>query len=87
MFKKLVKFTTGAGVAVAGAALTLVTHAQSVFTVPTSTASTLTANIGDQLADPGLLLVIGLAAGIPLAFYVIHQILGMLPKGRGGRRS
>jgi hypothetical protein len=61
--------------------------AASFFTVPTSTASSLTASVGDQIGDAGTLLVIALAAGIPLAFYVIHQLIGLVPKGRAGRRQ
>ena len=74
-------------VAVVGAsAITLAAHAQSAFVVvPTSTAPSLTASIGAQVADPGTLLVIGVAAGIPLTFYVIHQLIGLLPKSRGRR--
>ena len=74
-------------VAVLGAsATTFAAHAQTAFAViPTSTAPSLTADIGAQFSDPGTLLVIGLAAGIPLTFYVIHQLIGLLPKSRGRR--
>ena len=51
--------------------------------IPTSTAPSLTADIGAQFSDPGTLLVIGLAAGIPLTFYVIDQLIGLLPDNRG----
>jgi len=57
-----------------------------MFVVPTSTATSLTANITSQLSDPGLLAVLVLVAGIPLAFYVVHKLLGLIP-GRGGRRT
>ena len=53
-----------------------------MFTIPTSTASSLTANISSQLSDPGTLLVVALAAGIPLAFYVIKRLIGLIPKGK-----
>jgi len=56
-----------------------------LFTVPTSTAPSLTASASSTISDPGLLLVIVLAAGIPLTFYLIHALIGLLPK-RGGRR-
>jgi hypothetical protein len=84
MYKKLVMWSAGAGTVVAGVVMTAFAHAQ-MFTVPSSTAPSLTANIGTQLSDPGTLLVIGVAAGIPLAFYVIHQLIGLLPKSRGRR--
>jgi hypothetical protein len=83
--KKISLYMSGAGAAIAGMALTLAAHADAFFQVPTSTAPSLTANVGSQLGDAGTLLVIGVAAGIPLAFYVIHQLIGLLPKSRGRR--
>ncbi len=56
---------------------------QNMFQVATSTASSLTAMVSSFLSDPGLLLVVVLAAGIPLGFYVIHQLIGLVPKSRG----
>jgi len=53
-----------------------------MFTVPTSTASSLTANITSFLADPGLLTLLLLVAGIPLGFYVAKKLLGLIPKGK-----
>lgn len=85
MFKKLALWSTGVGTAVAALATTVLAHAQ-MFTVPSSTAPALTASVSQQIADPGTLLVIGVAAGIPLVFYVIHQLIGLLPKSRGARR-
>jgi hypothetical protein len=83
--KKLLMFASIVTGTIGSAILTLVTHADAFFEVPTSTASSLTANVGSQLGDAGTLLVIGVAAGIPLAFYVIHQLIGLLPKSRGRR--
>jgi hypothetical protein len=84
--KKLTMYLSGVGAVVAGFGMTLLAHAQTAFfTVPSSTASALTANVGAQIADAGTLLVVGLAAGIPLAFYVIHQLIGLVPKSRGRR--
>ena len=80
------KWMVGVSPVVAAAAVVAAAHADAYFTVPSSTASTLTANVGDQIADPGTLLVIALAAGIPLAFYVIHQLVGLIPKGRSRRQ-
>lgn len=85
MLKKLTMWSAGAGATVAGLIITFAAHAQSVFTVPTSTAPTLLASIGAQISDAGTLLVIGVAAGVPLAFYVIHQLIGLFPKSRGRR--
>lgn len=83
---KIYAWAAGVGATVATFGGVLLTHAQSAFfTVPTSTAPSLTASIGAQIADAGTLLVIGVAAGIPLVFYVIHQVIGLLPKSRGRR--
>ena len=60
-------------------------HAQII--VPTSTVASLETTAGGQLSDPGTLLVVVLAAGVPLAFYIIHKLIGLVPKGRGGRRE
>ncbi len=53
-----------------------------MFEVPTSTVTSLLANVTDQIANPGTLLVICLAAGIPLTFYVIKRLIGLVPKGK-----
>jgi len=53
-----------------------------MFEVPTSTASTLLANVSSQFSDVGTLAIVALAAGIPLAFYVIRRLIGLVPKGR-----
>jgi len=57
-----------------------------MFQVATSTANSLLANVSSLLADPGLLLVVVLAAGIPLGFYVLHQLIGLIPKGRARKQ-
>jgi len=53
-----------------------------MFQVATNTADLLTANVTSAFSDPGTLTVIALAAGIPLAFYVIKRVIGLIPKGR-----
>ena len=73
------------GAALGGLAMAGIASAQ-VIVVPTSTASNLTANVGAQVSDPGTLLVVVAAAGIPLSFYVIHQLIGLIPKARGRRQ-
>ena len=40
------------------------------------------ANISSQLGDTGTLVVVGIAAGVPLAFYVIRRLIALIPKGR-----
>ena len=78
------KFITAAGVAITGMGYALLAGAQT-FVVPTSTASNATANVGTQLSDPGTLSMIAVAIAIPLFFYVVHQLIGLLPKGRARR--
>lgn len=56
--------------------------AASLFEVPTSTVSDLTANITSTIADPGLLLVIVFAAALPVVFWLVHKIIGLFPKAR-----
>jgi len=53
-----------------------------MFEVASGTAASLTANITDQLSDPGTLALVVLVASIPLAFYVIRRIIGLVPKGK-----
>ena len=59
----------------------------SSITIPTSTAPALTATIGTQLSDPGTLLVVGLVAGVPLTFYVMQQLIALLPGNSKNRRG
>jgi len=50
------------------------------FITPTSTVPNLLAAVGDQFGDTGTLGVITIAAGLPLAFWVIRKFLFMMPK-------
>jgi len=50
----------------------------SILTVGTTT--DLTASVGELFSD--LWPVIAIAVGIPLAFYVIKRVIGLLPKGK-----
>ena len=86
MTKKLALWITGAEAVLFSLAGTLAAHAQSFMTVPSSTQAALTADIGAQLADQGTLALVILAIAIPLFFYVVHQLMGLLPKSRAGRR-
>lgn len=72
---------------VAGLVSVASAHAAALFTVPTSTATDLTANVSSQLSDVGFLAVLTLAGGIVLAFYVAGRLLGFIPGHRGARRS
>jgi hypothetical protein len=53
-----------------------------MITVPATLGSALTANITSQFGDAGTLTVVALAIGIPLAFYVIKRVIGLMPKGK-----
>lgn len=52
----------------------------TILTVPTGAVADLTAQAGVLFAD--LWVVIALAVGIPLAFYVIRKVIALVPKGR-----
>ena len=54
----------------------------TAFVVDSGLAASLLANVSSQFADTGTLAVIALAAGIPLAFYVIRRLIGLVPKGK-----
>lgn len=56
-----------------------------MFTVPTSTATDLLAEITSTLSDVGFLGLLVVAAAIPLVFYVARQLIGLVPKSRGRR--
>jgi len=58
-----------------------------MFTVPTSTAQQVLANVSTTLSDTGFLTILVVAAAIPLVFYVASRLIGLIPKGRGGRRG
>jgi len=50
----------------------------TLFTLPEGAVTTTTAFIGDIITDAGGF--IWLAIGIPLGFYVVKKIIGLLPK-------
>jgi len=50
----------------------------TLFTLPENFLSSTTAYIGDIFTDLGVL--IPLAIGIPLAFYVIKKVMTLMPK-------
>jgi hypothetical protein len=53
-----------------------------MFDVATSTGNDLLANVTSQLSDTGTLTIIAIAAGVPLAFYVIRRLVALIPSGR-----
>jgi hypothetical protein len=73
--------------AVLASGVALVSHAATAFlTVPTGTAAQYTAQVGAQFTDAGTLEIVGLVIAIPLFFYIVHQVMGLFPKARGGSR-
>jgi len=50
--------------------------------IPISLGADIGSNVGDQLADTGTLAFLGVILGIPLAFYVFHRLIALIPKGR-----
>lgn len=52
----------------------------SIISLPVNTATDLMANVGVLFTD--LWVLLALAIGIPLAFYVIRKVISLVPKGR-----
>lgn len=78
------KIYTVLGVITAGL-LPFVAGAQT-FDIASGTATGLTASVTEQLTQPGVLGLVTLAIAIPLFFYIVHQIMGLLP-GRRAKRA
>ena len=53
-----------------------------MFEVASGTAASVLTNVSSQFSDVGTLAIVALAAGIPLAFYVIRRVIALIPKGR-----
>ena len=52
----------------------------TLVTLPTASSTDLLANVGVLFSD--LWVIIALAIGIPLAFYIIKRVIALVPKGR-----
>lgn len=50
------------------------------FAVPTGLTAQLSQNTSDQLSNEGTLKLIALVVGIPLAFFVMEQLIGLIPR-------
>ena len=50
----------------------------TLFTLPEGALASTTAYIGDLITDAGAF--IWLAIGIPLGFYVVKKVIGLMPK-------
>jgi hypothetical protein len=53
------------------------------FTLASTTATQLFAQASAIAGDVGVVGIIILAGGVPLFFYVVGRLLGLIPKGRG----
>lgn len=83
-----IKLYFGSIAGIASAVLGIaVTHAQTIpsgaIVVPTSTASSMLASVGNIITDPGVLAIVVVAVSLPLFFWFVHQMIGLLPKSRG----
>ena len=56
------------------------TQMLSLVVLPSASSTDLLANVGTLFTD--LWVIIALAIGIPLAFYVIKRVIALVPKGR-----
>jgi hypothetical protein len=52
----------------------------SIITLPAGVQTDMLANVGTLFTDLWLLLAV--AIGVPLAFYVIRKVIALVPKGR-----
>jgi hypothetical protein len=52
----------------------------SYITIPTASSSDLFASLGTLTTD--LWVLIAVALGVPLAFYIIRRVIALMPKGR-----
>jgi len=57
----------------------------SFITIPEGATTQLFSSASTLFND--LWVLIAVAIGIPLAFYIIKRVIGLMPKGQGGRRS
>jgi hypothetical protein len=52
----------------------------SFITIPTASSSDLFASVGALVGD--LWVLLALAMGVPLAFYIIRRVVALMPKGK-----
>jgi hypothetical protein len=90
MTKKKIVGVVGLAFTIAAVIAPALVGAQAVpvasLVVPSSTAPALLTSFSNILTDPGVLAIVILAAAIPLFFYIVHQLMGLLPKSRGRKQ-
>jgi hypothetical protein len=86
MVKKILAWGSGVAGAVTALAVPFLSHAQVIsagaLTIPSSTANDFLASVSNIFSDNGVLAIVVIAAAIPLFFYAVRQLIGLLPKGR-----
>ena len=65
-----------------GSAIIFTIISPTAVAVPAGFVSGIQTVAGGQISDPGTLLVVVLVAGVPFAFYVIHKLIGLIPKSK-----
>jgi hypothetical protein len=63
-----------------------VAPASGAIDIPTGLAPSLSSGVSGQTGDIGTLGLIALVAGLPLFFYVVKELLELLPQNRKGRK-
>ena len=53
-----------------------------MITLPATMGTDLLANVSDQITDPGTLAIVLIAAALPVVFWLISRLKGILPKGK-----
>jgi len=59
----------------------------SIIPMPVNLTPALSAGISDQFGDNGTLLFLALALGLPLSFFIFHELLGLFPDVKRFRRK
>ena len=54
--------------------------ATTIAIAPTSTGGIFLADAGATVSDPGVLEIVGIAVGVPLAFYILSQLIALVPR-------
>lgn len=52
----------------------------TIVEIPSSTAATVSHGVSGQISDAGTIKLIALVGGVPLIFYIVEQLLGLMPR-------
>ena len=80
MFSTMKRYAVGAGAFVAGAVALLAStcSAASIISLPSTAVADLTGSASQIMTDVWVL--VALAIGIPLGFYIIRKVIALIPK-------